>query len=289
MTLQTDLRLKILSERCVQLVLCSSGFLDYPAYDAPPDENERLVEVALRLSRRSPVQEIVDRAGFDKDLTKEERCRLDDETIHILDEMGWQEPYLYHLLASQALARRLCAGALAREAPYLYHLLASQALARGLCGGALAREDAAACLRFVSDRRCERYYERRNERLRGDQRLRPYLPPARLSDWLASLHYFQTREDLWRPFTRARDGESGKINDASNEKLVDPFRWALCSFASMEQRNHALFAWNLPCFSGLVDAYKQGRLDRFDDEAGIAVFLETNRRNLIDDRTETRP
>jgi len=258
MTSKKPFRPRRLPQRCVQRLHDPAGDYYYP-YDARPDENERLAEIALRLSRLPTVQAIVDRAGFDKDLTDDEERLIDTETIRILDEMGWEAPFFRNILSSLALARRLCAGA-------------------------MAREDAAACLRFVSDRRCERYYNI----LRIQRRERP--PPARLSDWLTSLHYFQTREDLWGPFTQARAREPGKIgNFIQDEKLERKVYGALTGFALKEQVKHALCAWREVRFSGLVGAYAERRLDRFDDEAAIAEFLDTNWGDLVDDRTETRP
>ena len=248
---------RILAERCVPRLKDRSGYPRYE-YEAPPDENERLVDVALRLSRKPAVQDIVDRVGFDKDMTFDESDRFNGETVRVLDEIGWDAPFFYNILSSQALARRLCAGAIARDA-------------------------AATCLRFVSERRCERYNV-------GEHIQRPKEPPARLSDYLTSLHYFQTRDDLWAPFLPFREREHNRIgNFISDEKQAKEVYLQLLIFALNEASKHALHAWRLPSFKGLVGAYAERRLDRFDDEGCIAEFLDWNSGDLVDDRAETRP
>lgn len=244
---------RLLPQRCAQLNADENGFI--PPYEAPADENERLLSIALELSRIPAIQHVVDRAGIEKDLTDDEQRLLDQETIAILDRMGWDKPFFYNLIISLAWARRVCAGV-------------------------IARDDTSACLHYVAERRCEQYHSGLSRQMLGKE------PPARLSDWMTSLHYFQSREDLWRPFDEVRQRElrPGELyfrNMHYTKKIFNRIN----AFAIRESVKHALCAWQVPEFEGVTGWYGTRRIDRFDDEKGISAFIEANScKKLIDDR-----
>lgn len=235
---------RLLPQRCFPRVRDEQGWVQ--PYVAPEDENERLLSIALELSRIPEVQRIVDRAGIEKDLTDEEERFMDQQTIAMLDRMDWKQPYFGNLIISHALARRFCAGL-------------------------IGRDDAASCSRYVAERRCEQYESGSNLPLARKE------PPARLSDWLPSLHYFQTRQDLWRPFAKVRQRELrfGELF-FEDEKVARRIYSNLTAFAGRERVKHALCAWQITDFRGLAGKFAAKRIDCFDDEQGIQAFLETN-------------
>jgi hypothetical protein len=227
-----------------------------PQYIALPDENERLVALAVRLSMTDVVRKIMERAGTDKDLSEEERDIFELQAIAILEESKWENPFYEHLLVSLALCRRLCAGV-------------------------IVATDEQACLHYIAERRCERFYS-------GNYWEAGPKPKARLTDWLPSLRYFQTREDLWGPFAevRKRDLKRGELF-FRDEDEADRNYGSVRAFSILEESKHGLFAWKCAGFFGVVGAFASRSIDRFDDEAGIQAFLEDNSLNLVDDRGAT--
>jgi hypothetical protein len=234
----------------------TSSQIHGPQYVALPDENERLVALAVRLSMSDDVRKIMERAGTDKDLSEEEGDAFELQAIAILDESKWENPFLKHVRVSLALCRRLCAGV-------------------------ISATDQQSCLHYIAERRCERFYS-------GNYWEAGPKPKARLTDWLPSLHYFQTREDLWGPFAevRKRDLKRGELF-FRDEDEADRNYGSVRAFSIREVSKHGLFAWKAAGFFGVVGTFASRRIDRFDDEAGIQAFLKDNSLNLVDDRGAT--